>query len=720
MNNLKSTILLGIAATLFTQPLVSSLHGEEAEPVYQANWQSLMNHQTPEWLADEKFGIFIHWMPNSVPAFHDEWYARWMYREGHPVFSHHRETWGDQKEFGYKDFIPMFKAEKWDPEEWAKFFKSVGARFVVPNAEHHDHFALWDSDLTKWDSVEMGPKRDIVGELGEAVRKEGMYYGVSNHRARGWNFYTYKPEFDTMNPDYADFYWPQLGKKPDQEWLEDWQARLHELVDKYHPDLMWFDYGWVAPEFESYKKDYVAYYYNQAVDRGQPVAIIYKGDHLPPGVGVLDVERGKLDRLWPELWMTDTTVFENTWGYVEGAPMKEINTLLHDLIDIVSKNGVLLLNVGPKADGTIPQDQRDVLIGIGDWLAVNGDSIYGTRPFDVFKEGDDIRFTRKGNAIYAIFLEKPEGEVVIESLVKNKLGGLSVTDVQLLADDLELAWSEEKDGLKIDFPKNLPGTRAWAVKVSLEGIGFSAPDVTIVHGSAGGEVDAYGKVYNFTDKDQSINASFFANKQRMGPVGQVDLTPGEWGDIRYNHRDQNHYGATDMLLTNMTDGVYTFAFGKKRPESPTVTIALPSIPMKGEWLFIEADEASFSEAEFDDSGWKKTLVPREWPIGRHEKGIEKVGWFRKDVMIPESWKGNDLFMDLGVIKDSDTVYFNGHKIGEKAYEKVEFHFAYEIRKFEIPAKYVNFGGENTIAVRVQSQSGKGGLVGPPGYITVAK
>ena len=165
------------------------------EKTYKADWQSLKQHQNPRWLADEKYGIFIHWGPNSVPAFNDEWYARWMYRPGHEVFEHHQKTWGDQKEVGYIDFIPQFKAEKWGPKAWAKLFKEVGARYVIPTAEHHDHFALWDSKYTEWDAKEKGPKRDVIGELAEAVRAEGMKFGVSNHRARGWNFFTYDKKY---------------------------------------------------------------------------------------------------------------------------------------------------------------------------------------------------------------------------------------------------------------------------------------------------------------------------------------------------------------------------------------------------------------------------------------------------------------------------------------------------------------------------------------------
>jgi alpha-L-fucosidase len=656
-------------------------------------------------------------MPNSVSAYND-WYARGMYQEGSAVFKHHKETWGDQKDFGYKDFIPMFKAENWDPVEWAQFFKSVGARYVVPSAEHHDHFAMWDSELTDWNAAKMGPKRDVIGELAEAVRAEGMYYGVSNHRARGWNFYTYDEAFDTMNPDYADFYWPQLDKEPDQAWLEDWQARLEEVVDKYHPDVMWFDYGWKDAAFESYKKNYAAYYYNHAAARNQEVVLIYKGDHLPLGAGLLDVERGKLDRLWPDLWMTDTTVFEDTWGYVEGAPMKTVETLLHDFIDIVSKNGVLLLNVGPKADGTIPDDQREVLIEMGKWLAINGESIYNTRPFNVDHEGEHIRYTRHGNAVYAIFLEQPNGTVSLDNLSTQKLGGLEVASVTLLDGGKSLEHTRTDTGLEISFPSELPGSRAWVAKISLSGIGFSKPKVTIVNGIDGGQVSAFGAVYNFTDEPQSIRTNFYANRDRMGPASQVDLAPGETGDVRFTHRLTNHYGAMDMILPSVDEGVYEFTFGQERPgESPAAIRAFPAVPLKGTLLFSDHDEDIFADADFDDSSWKTARVPGAWPIGRK---AETVGWYRKHVTISQSWEGRELFLNLGVIADADTVYVNGHKVGEKGVEMVEFHFAHEIRKFNIPAEYINFGGENTIAVRVFNQQHDGGLVGPPGFITIAE
>jgi alpha-L-fucosidase len=574
---------------------------------------------------------------------------------------------------------------------------------------------MWDSDLTEWDAMEMGPKRDIVGELAEAVRAEGMYYGVSNHRARGWNFFTYKPEYDTMDPEYADFYWPQLGKEPDQEWLTDWQARLHEVVDKYEPDMMWFDYGWVSPCFEPYKKAYTAYYYNEAAQRNQEVALIYKGDHLPKGAGVLDVERGKLDRIWPEVWMTDTTVFETTWGYVEGAKIKPVNTVLHDLIDIVSKNGVLLLNVGPKPDGTIPDDQRHVLIEVGKWLDQNGECIYSTRPFDVYKEGDDIRFTRKGDAVYAIFFEQPSGQVDLTSFSHTNLGSFSIQSVELLSNGQALDFTSEAAALQIQFPADLEGERAWVAKVTLSGIGYSAPKVKITQGMSGGQVQAHGTVYNFTDEVQSVETTFYANRQRMGPNRRVLLQPGESGDIQFEHRDQNHYGAQDMILPNIEHAVYDFSFGQKKPGmSPITTRAFPAISLKGAWLFNpDADEPEFAEFAYNDSEWVKKSVP-----GRALNEPKAVGWFRKHVNISQAWEGRDLFINLGTIADADTVYVNGHKVGEKGVEYVEFHFSREIRKFIVPAEHVNYGGENVIAVRVYNEDRYGGLIGPAGFISL--
>ncbi|RMD74628.1 MAG: hypothetical protein D6820_16340, partial [Lentisphaerae bacterium] len=589
---------------------------DSPDTVYQENWRSLAKHQLPLWLRDGKFGIFIHWAPNSVPAFYDEWYPRWMYREGHPVFAHHKKVWGDQKKFGYKDFIPMFRAENWDPDAWAALFRRIGARFVVMNAEHHDHFAMWDSALTTWDAMDRGPMRDVVGELAQAVRARGMKFGVSNHRARGWNFFTYQPQYDTTDPAYADFYWPQYGREPDRTWLLDWKARLMELVDKYHPDLMWFDYGWANPYFEPFKKSYVAYYYNQAAKRNQPVTVVYKGDHLPRGVGLLDVERGKFHQKWPTLWMTDTSVFETTWGYVKGAIPRSPNEIIDDLIDIVSKNGVLLLNIAPKSDGSIPESQTRLLREIGAWLKINGEGIYDSRPFDVFGEGENIRYTCRGNWIYVFFLDKPHDRVKLKELSTRNIPGLKVMEVVWVNHGRADNVSHDKNALSFDVPTALSGKYAWTAKIRLQGIRFTMPQVTIEMRPEGGAVFAYEEVHNLTDREQVVTAKLFINRQASGSPCRLILPPGQAGDIRFEHRDQMHYGAKPIMIHNLDAGVYEFSFGQKQPMSRVRVESFPLISMWGQWKFMSGDSADWKKPGWDDSRWTVCSFPGQCPIDR--------------------------------------------------------------------------------------------------------
>lgn len=236
---------------------------------------------------DAKFGIFIHWSVYSVPAFQNEWYPRNMYIKGHPAYQHHLETYGPHDKFGYRDFIPMFTAENWDPKDWARLFCEAGARYVVLVAEHHDGFALYDCSYTRWNSMKMGPKRDIVGELAEAVREEGLAFGVSYHRAEHWWFFEGGMQFnsDVRDPRYYDFYGPAKPSdtQPDEEFLRDWLRRACELVDKYRPQLFYFDWWIEQPVFEPYLRFFAAYYYNRAYKWGTGVVINYKHNAFPEG-----------------------------------------------------------------------------------------------------------------------------------------------------------------------------------------------------------------------------------------------------------------------------------------------------------------------------------------------------------------------------------------------------------------------------------------------------
>jgi len=461
------------------------------EGPFQPTWESLENFTVPDWYRDGKFGLFIHWGVYSVPAFGNEWYPRNMYVQGSKEFEHHVATYGPQSEFGYKDFIPMFKAENYDPNHWANLFRQAGAKFVVPVAEHHDGFALYDSDLTEWCAAKMGPKRDLIGELAEAVRRQWLTFGLSTHRAEHWWFMNGGMTFesDVQDPRYAGFYGPAQPKEmqPNQEFLDDWLARTCELVDKYRPQLVWFDWWIEEPAFEPYLRRFAAYYYNRGVQWGRGVAINFKNQAFPAKAAVYDIERGQLDDINPLFWQTDTAVAKNSWGYVQGLDYKTSETIIGDLVDIVSKNGALLLNIGPRPDGTIPEEDEKILLDIGRWLWLNGEAIYGTRPWKVFGEGptqvvsgsftdtrrgaftpQDLRFTTKGDALYALLLAWPDhGEVTIQSLSSNlRLYPQEIAQVQLLGAKEPLQWSRGKGGLRVKLPEQKPCEAAYVLKIT--------------------------------------------------------------------------------------------------------------------------------------------------------------------------------------------------------------------------------------------------------------
>ena len=372
-----------------------------AQGPYTDTWESLSHWQPPKWYQNAKFGIFIHWGVYSVPAYDNEWYPRNMYIQGTPAYEHHVKTYGPQKEFGYKDFIPLFRAEKFDPAAWAELFQRAGARYVVPVAEHHDGFQMYQSKLSHWNAGEMGPKRDVVGQLKAAVEDRGMTLGVSSHRIEHWFFMGEGRKFDSDVPENAgrdDLYWPAMpipentdsitGEPgPSEEFLNDWLVRTCELIDNYHPRILYFDWWIQHVNAKPYLKKLAAYYYNRAAEWGIEVALNCKYDAFLFGTAVLDIERGQMADIKPYFWQTDTAVALNSWGYTEGNQFRPAGDIIQDLVDIVSKNGCLLLNVGPKSDGTISQEDTQILMEIGDWLAVNGEAIYDTHVWKTFGEG---------------------------------------------------------------------------------------------------------------------------------------------------------------------------------------------------------------------------------------------------------------------------------------------------------------------------------------------
>ena len=471
---------------------------------FRPDWESLQKYQAPDWYKDAKFGIFIHWGVYSVPAFGNEWYPRNMYRKDSDEYKHHIATYGPQDKFGYKDFIPMFKAEHFDPAAWARLFKESGAKYVVPVAEHHDGFAMYDSGLSDWTAAKMGPKRDIVGDLAKAVRAEGLHFGASTHRVEH-NFFLGVGRTipsDINDPKYAAFYGPAhtwlearrgtpLGNDftyVSSAWADDWLARSSEIVEKYHPDIMYFDWWIGQPSIRPNLTRFAAFYYNASLKYGDHVGVInYKDWAVEEHSAVLDLERGQLGEIRPLYWQTDTSISNKSWGYIKNDTFKSPQFVVQQLIDIVSKNGNLLLNIGPKPDGTIPDEVQQVLRDVGSWLAVNGDAIYGTRPWRVYGEGptqvaagsfhdtdtanytaEDFRFTTKGNALYAIEMGwSAGGEAVIHSL-GTTAGSQKVESVALLGSDAKIQARQEADGLHLQLPAQAPGKYAYVFRVLFE------------------------------------------------------------------------------------------------------------------------------------------------------------------------------------------------------------------------------------------------------------
>lgn len=420
---------------------------------YSDTWESLSDFEVPVWFKKAKFGIFLHWGLYSVPAYNNEWYSRNMYVKDSPEYKHHIKTYGPHSEFGYKDFIPMFTASKFDSEYWAELLSQAGAQYAVPVAEHHDGFQMYASDLSEYNAMRMGPCRDIIGELKDSFEKRGIVFCTSTHRAEHHWFMGPGKDFDSDIHEplkKGDFYWPSEQTQPDmqdlfakpypsREFLEDWVERTCEIVDKYEPRILYFDWWIQHDAYKPYLRKIAAYYYNHGIKHGYPTAISYKHDAMAFGTAIVDVERGKFADVKPYYWQTDTAIARNSWCYTTSLDYKSSNEIICYLADVVAKNGNLLLNVGPKSDGSFAPDDVSILLDIGDWLKTNGEAIYKSKTWRYAAEGptaevegqfsdgkattytsEDIRFTAGCGCIYAIFLKCPDDGIFnIKSVSKS-------------------------------------------------------------------------------------------------------------------------------------------------------------------------------------------------------------------------------------------------------------------------------------------------------------
>ncbi|MCW9705258.1 alpha-L-fucosidase [Fodinibius salsisoli] len=493
---------------LLTLLLVTLLLGcNSSSETKTKSWTELEN-STPQWFKDAKFGIYFHWGVYNVPAYHSEWYSRNMYFPGSKANDYHLKNYGPLDKFGYKDFVPKFKAPKFDPGAWASLFAKAGARFAGPVAEHADGFSMWESKVNSWNAKDRGPEVDVVGAMEQAIRKEDLKFVTTFHHQWHWGWYpTFKDTsvVDAGNPAYSELYGPEVSEeawrhkesaaKPNEAFCRFWADKVHEVIDGYNPDMIYFDTRLGHIE-ESYRKEIVEHFRRNNEARGMEKkgVILHKDNDLPTEVSVQNHEKSRINQIGEKVWQTEEPITTFSWSYTRDMELRPAKDILHSLIDVVSKNGVYLLNISPKADGTIPADQRSILLKMGDWLNSYGEAIYGTRPWYRYGEGPryrqdqnkdkdseeeyherrysvkDVRYTTKGNTVYAILLGQPKlnDEILLEAFAeKNAVQESKVTNVSLLGSAQELSWQQESNGLSVMIPEKRTETMATVLKIQV-------------------------------------------------------------------------------------------------------------------------------------------------------------------------------------------------------------------------------------------------------------
>jgi alpha-L-fucosidase len=502
-------------------PMISPISGLVGDGPYRPTWDSLLAYEAPEWYRDAKFGIWAHWSPQCVPEAGD-WYARNMYIQGSEQYDYHLKHYGHPSRFGFKDLCPQWTLHNWEPDALIARYKKAGARFFLALANHHDNFDTWNSGHNPWNAVNVGPHRDVVGEWAAAARKQGLRLGVTVHQPRNWWWFQTAHGADATGPlagvpydgrltaadgegqswqgfDPQQLYAPKHPPMalPDISYVKNFYDRTRDLVDQYDPDLLYLDnsmlpLGWGG-------MNAAAYFYNHILKtRGGKMEGVLTTKQVPDRLAkalVADIERGVTSGIAAFPWQSETCI--GGWHYDrklfdqagEYGGYQNPGDIIHWLIDTVSKNGTFILNIPGRADGTIDSKEVAVLDRITDWIQVNGEAIYETRPWNVFGEGpatmksqpsdtrnvsqlgaEDIRFTRNkaGTVVYAIVLGWPEKEVVVRTLgTSSPQLSAGIANVELLGFPEKIRFGQSASALRIQLPARKPCDYAIALKVSL-------------------------------------------------------------------------------------------------------------------------------------------------------------------------------------------------------------------------------------------------------------
>lgn len=461
-----------------------------AKGKYKDDWKSLAAYPVPKWYQQAKFGVFIHWGVYSVPAYFSEWYPRLMYYKNNPVYWHHRKKYG--KDFNYRDFVPMFHPDKFDPQDWVKRLKDAGAKYIMPVGEHHDGYKMYDSDLSQWTSVKQAPRTDFLAKIKEECERQQVVFATSSHRAEHFWFLnggrTVGFANEVQDEKYRDFYGDAVnvhkhnnlytllcqenGIVPTKEWLEDWLVHSCDLIDRYQPYTLFFDWWVMHYAFRPYMKKFLAYYYNRSLEWGKEVCVQYKSDAIMYNVGIFDRERGQLDAVSPYIWQSETSTAYNAWSYCTTNHFKSPAKIAGTFADVISKNGNFVLNIGPKADGTLCEEEVYILDKLADWTHKNGEAIWGTGPYKIHGEGKkrrggsfrekyryskrDYRFTYKPNYIYVFAMKPDRTDFTIRTLAYSRdLFAAEILDICVLGYDAKVSYVRDKRALKMHLDQKI-------------------------------------------------------------------------------------------------------------------------------------------------------------------------------------------------------------------------------------------------------------------------